>query len=186
MKKQKLVIFGILNFLISCKQSESKKATESENEKIVEIKTEEEKVESESTYVAEPYFENDSLTYALKSNLEKIALDPKFEISKKPIKNRHVDNLVDTIVIRTYKNTELTSYKAESEEWVYKAKIGDADFELNEFIKLGTKEYVIEKSLAKRINNDTLKIGNLEQTSVFNLIFESGILKLIEYDGYLD
>ncbi|RYH72152.1 hypothetical protein EVU94_13875 [Flavobacteriaceae bacterium 144Ye] len=186
MKKQTLILFGILNFLISCKQAESKKAPETENKKIAEIKTEEEKVESEWTYVAERYFENDSLTYALKSNLEKIAFDPKFEVSKKPIKNRHVDNLVDTIVTRTYKNTELTSYKAESEEWVYKAKIGDADFELNEFIKIGTKKYVVEKSLAKGINNDTLKIGNLEQTSVFNLMFESGILKSIEYDGYLD
>ncbi|WKB82928.1 hypothetical protein QYR09_07775 [Cellulophaga lytica] len=118
--------------------------------------------------------------------MEKIALDPKFEINRKPIKNRHVDNLVDTIVTKSYQSTELTSYKAESEEWVYKAKIGDADFELNDFIKVGTKKYVVEKSHAKRINNDILKIGNLEQTSVFNLIFESGILKSIEYDGYLD
>ena len=186
MKKYKLIIFGILNFLISCKQTESKKTTESENKKIAKTKTEEEKAELESTFVSEPYLENDSLTFTLKSNLEKIALDSKFEIYKKPIKNRHLDNLFDTIVTRTYKNTELTSYKAESKEWVYKAKIGDADFELNEFIKIGTKEYVLEKSLAKVINNDTLKIGNLEQTSVFNLIFESGILKSIEYDGYLD
>ena len=168
-------------------ENDAKPLSEPEKEtSSAKTKTEEEKAELESTFVSEPYFENDSLTFTLKSNLEKIALDSKFEIYKKPIKNRHLDNLFDTIVTRTYKNTELTSYKAESKEWVYKAKIGDADFELNEFIKIGTKEYVLEKSLAKVINNDTLKIGNLEQTSVFNLIFESGILKSIEYDGYLD
>lgn len=186
MKKQVLIIFGILTFLISCKQAEPKKTTESENKKIMEIKTEKEKVQPESIYVTELYFENDSLTSTLKSNLEKIALDLKFEITKKPIKNRHVDNLVDTIVTRNYKGTKLTSYKAENEEWVYKAKIEETDFELNEFIKVGIKKYIVEKSLAKEINKDTLKIGNLEQTSVFNLIFEFGILKSIEYDGYLD
>jgi hypothetical protein len=39
-----------------------------------------------------------------------------FRIDKKPIKNKQVYNLVDTIVTTTYKNTELNSYKAESEE----------------------------------------------------------------------
>jgi hypothetical protein len=118
--------------------------------------------------------------------LEKILLDPNFNVSKKPIKNSHVDKLIDTIVIRTFKNTELTSYKAENKEWVYKAIIGDADFELNDFIKVGIKEDVVEKSLATGIHNDTLKIGNLEKTSIFNLIFDSGILKSILYDGYVD
>ena len=155
---------------------------ESEVKDVVEI----EKETSESNSVAESYIENDSLLIMLKSELEKIALNEKFTIEKKPIQNRHVDNLVDTIITRTFENTKLTSYKATTEEWIYKAKIENSEFELNDFIKVGTKKYVVEKSLAKGIQNDTLKIGNLEQTSVFNLIFESGILKLIEYDGYVD
>ncbi|MEP3209731.1 MAG: hypothetical protein ABJN95_11100 [Maribacter sp.] len=154
-------------------------------EETVEIK-EEEKSHTESTSAYDPYFENDSLISVLKSNLEKIALDSKFKVSKKPIKNRHVDDLMDTIITRTFNSTELTSYKAESEEWVNRAKIGDVDFELSDFIKIGAKEYVVEKSLAKGIHNDTLKIGNLEQTAIFSLIFESGTLKSIEYNGYMD
>ena len=191
MKKQTLTIFGILIFFISCKQVESKKIKESETKEIEEIEEiketkKEEKSQTELISAVDLYFENDSITSSLKSNLEKIVLDPKFMISKKPIKNRHVDNLVDTIMTRSFKNTELTSYKAESEEWVYKAKIRDSDFELNDFIKIGTEEYIVEKSLSKGIHNDTLIIGNLEQTSIFNLIFESGILKSIEYEGYVD
>ena len=155
---------------------------ESEVKDVVEI----EKETSESNSVTESYIENDSLVIVLKSELEKIALNKKFTIEKKPIQNRHVDNLVDTIITRTFENTKLTSYKATTEEWIYKAKIENSEFELNDFIKVGTKKYVVEKSLAKGIQNDTLKIGNLEQTSVFNLIFESGILKLIEYEGYVD
>ena len=182
MTKQLLIIIGILISLNSCKQTESKKMDESEVKDVVEI----EKETSESNSVAESYIENDSLLIMLKSELEKIALNEKFTIEKKPIQNRHVDNLVDTIITRTFKNTKLTSYKATNEEWIYKAKIENSEFELNDFIKVGTKKYVVEKSLAKGIQNDTLKIGNLEQTSVFNLIFESGILKLIEYDGYVD
>ena len=94
--------------------------------------------------------------------------------------------ITPVIQLESYRAKLEISIKPESEEQIYKAKIGDTDFELNEFIKIGTKKYVVEKSLAKGINNDTLKIGNIEQTSVFNLIFESGILKSIEYDGYLD
>ena len=182
MTKQLLIIIGILISLNSCKQTESKKMDESEVKDVVEI----EKESSESNSVAESYIENDSLVIVLKSELKKIALNEKFTIEKKPIQNRHVDNLVDTIITRTFENTKLTSYKATTEEWIYKAKIENSEFELNDFIKVGKKKYVVEKSLAKGIQNDTLKIGNLEQTSVFNLIFESGILKLIEYDGYVD
>jgi len=177
-----ITIIGILISLNSCKQTEPKKIEESETKEITETKKE----TTESNSVEESYVENDSLVIALKSELEKIALSKKFTIEKKPIQNRHVDNLVDTIITRTFENTELTSYKTASEEWIYKAKIENSEFELNNFIKVGTKKYVVEKSLAKGIKNDTLTIGNLEQTSVFNLIFESGILKLIEYDGYVD
>ncbi|QTE21803.1 hypothetical protein [Polaribacter cellanae] len=155
---------------------------ESEVKDVVET----EKETSEPNSVAESYIENDSLVIVLKSELEKIALNKNFTIEKKPIQNRHVDNLVDTIITRTFENTKFTSYKATNEEWIYKAKIENSEFALNDFIKVGTKKYVVEKSLAKEIQNGILKIGNLEQTSVFNLIFKFGILKLIEYDGYVD
>jgi hypothetical protein len=182
MTKTLLIIIGILISLNSCKQTESKKMEGSGLEEIMETKNE----ATESISIEELYMENNSLVIALKSELEKVALNKKFAINKKPIQNRHVDNLIDTIVTRTYENTKLTSYKATSEEWIYEAEIKNSEFQLNDFIKVGTKKYVVEKSLAKVIQNDTLKIGNLEQTSVFKLIFESGLLKKIEYNGYVD
>ncbi|MGR7812107.1 hypothetical protein [Lacinutrix undariae] len=177
-----IIIIGILISLNSCKQTESKKMVESEVKEVVETKTE----TSKSNSVTELYIENDSLVIELMSELERIALNEKFAVEKKPIKNKHVENLVDTIITRTFENTKLTSYKALNKEWIYKAKIENPEFELNDFVKVGTKKYVVEKSLAEGIQNDTLKIGNLEQTSVFNLIFENGILKMITYEGYID
>ncbi len=182
MKKHLQIIIGILILLNSCKQSESEKADEPEVKETQLTKKE----RSESNSIKKSYIENDSLVIVLKSELEKIVLDEKFRIEKKPIQNRHVKNLIDTIVTRTFQSTKLTSYKAANKEWVCKAKIKNSEFKLNDFINVGTKKYVIEKSLAKGIQNDTLKIGNLEQTSVFNLIFESEILKQIEYDEYVD
>ena len=182
MTKQLLIIIGILILLNSCKQTEPKKMEESEVKEVVETKKE----TTESTSITESYIENDSLVIVLSSELEKIALNKKFAIETKPIKNRHVDNLMDTIVTRTYENTKLTSYKATSEEWVYKARIENSEFGLNDFIKVGTKKYVVEKSLAIGIQNDILKIGNLEQTSEYILRFESGNLKTIEFNGYAD
>jgi len=183
MTRQTLIILGVLIALVSCKLNESKKIKESATKKTQKIK---EKEKVEVTTVVDPYFENDSLVSTLELNLEKISQDSKFSISKKTIKNRHVDNLMDTIVTRTFKNTELISYKAESEEWVYKAKILDTDFVLIDFLKIGTKQDIVEKSLGKKVLDDTLKIKNQEEISMFSLIFESRILKSIKYDGYLD
>ena len=179
MKKQILITIGILILLNSCKQNESKKT---------EVKTTVEsiKVTPENPVVSDSFLVNDSLVFVLASKLEKVALNKKFVVLKKPIKNRHVENLIDTIVTRTFENTKLESYKVPSEEWIYKAIIENSDFELNDFIKVGTKKYVVEKSLAIRIHTDILKIGNIEQTNVFILKFESGNLKIIEFDGYLD
>jgi len=177
-----IILIGILISLNSCIQTEPKKIEESEVKEIVETKEE----KAELTSAADSYIENDSLVIVLKSELEKIALNKKFTIEKKPIQNRHVDNLMDTIVTRTYKNTKLTSYKATNEEWIYKAKIENSEFELNDFIKVGTKKYVVEKSLGIGIHTDILKIGNLEKTSEFILRFASGNLKTIEFEGYVD
>ncbi len=182
MTKQLLIIIGILILLNSCKQTESKITKESDVKEIVEA----EKETTELASVADSYIENDSLTALLISELEKITSNPKFTIEKEPTKNRHVDSLMDTIITRTFDKTKLESYKAASEEWVYNAKIENTDFELVDYIKVGIKKYVVEKSLTIGIPNDILIIGNLELTSQFILKFESGNLKTIEFEGYMD
>ena len=182
MKKQFLIIIGILFLLNSCKQTESKEIKESEEKQIVETKIE----TTELTSVADSYIDNDSLTEILLSELKNVALNSKFAIKKKPKQNRYADNLIDTIITRTFKKSNITSYKAVNKEILYNASIEDSDFELVDFIKVGTKKYVVEKSLATGIPTDILKIGNLEGTLEFSLKFELGILKKIEFEGYLD
>ncbi|CAL2107594.1 conserved hypothetical protein [Tenacibaculum sp. 190524A02b] len=184
MSKYDLILLIIVIALNSCKKIDSKKISKVDKEA---VKIEEYDFEVKQDSVYNSYLVNDSLTLVLYSNMEKILHKSKFKIVKEPIKNRHIDNLIDTIVTSKFKNSEIITYQGHSKKWVTKAKIRDSDFELNNFIIVGTKGYVIEKSLAKGIQTDTLKIGNLEQTSVFSLIFDkSGILKLIEYNGYVD
>ncbi|WP_405210557.1 hypothetical protein [Dokdonia sp. Asnod2-E02] len=91
---------------------------ESEVKDVVEI----EKETSESNSVAESYIENDSLVIVLKSELEKIALNEKFTIEKKPIQNRHVDNLVDTIITRLLKTQNLRLIKQQLKNGFIKLK----------------------------------------------------------------
>ena len=182
MVKQLLIIFGILFSLNSCEQNESRKIDDGRLKEVVKTKVQ----TSDYKPVKVSYIENDSLVFSLKSKLEKIVRNKIFAIQKKPIQNRHVDNLVDTIITRTFDKTKIMSYRATNEEWVYYAKIVNSEFELNDFLKIGTNKNILEKSLGQEILNDTVKIRNLEQTSVFNLIFQSKGLKLIKYNGYVD
>ncbi|WP_405250384.1 hypothetical protein [Dokdonia sp. Asnod3-C12] len=182
MIKQLLIIFGILFSLNSCEQNESRKIDDGRLKEVVKTKVQ----TSDYKPVKVSYIENDSLVFSLKSKLEKIVRNKIFAIQKKPIQNRHVDNLVDTIITRTFDKTKIMSYRATDEEWVYYAKIVNSEFELNDFIKIGSNKNVLDKLLRQEILNDTVEIRNLEQTSIFKLIFQSKRLQLIEYNGYVD
>jgi hypothetical protein len=178
-KHQLLLFFSLLTLLFCCKKSdEQKKETpQSNSEGNLSIK-----LPSDD----HPYIDDDSLATFLKSKLSKIALDSKFKIEKRLTDNRHVDNLKDTIITRTFENTVLTSYKGVDEEWIFEASIENKDFKLTDYIQVGSSKKVVEKSLGIVIPNDILTIGNLEQTSQFILKFESGYIKQIEYEGYFD
>lgn len=132
------------------------------------------------------YIENDSLTTHLFSELNKIILDSRFKIEKSQIDNRHVDNLKDTLITRSFGNTSIKSYKTVSEEFIIEASIENSDFKLNDFVVVGVRKEVVEKAVGKLIEAGVLKIGNLEQTSQFILIFDNGYLKKVEYEGYVD
>jgi hypothetical protein len=180
MKKYQLLFFlGLLTLLFCCKQSDEQ-TTEtpqpsSQDNLFIELPSDD-----------HPYIDDDSLATFLKSELSKIALDSKFKIEKRLTDNRHVDNLKDTIITRTFENTVLTSYKGVDKEWIFEASIENKDFKLNDYIQVGNSKKVVEKSLGIVIPKDILTIGNLEQTSQFILKFESGYIKRIEYEGYFD
>lgn len=179
MKKYIFFIFSVVILFYCCKQNDEQntKSTQPISKSTSSINV---------SSVEDLYIENDSLTTHLLSELNKIVLDSRFTIEKSLIENRHVDNLKDTIITRTYANTSIKSYKTVSEEWIIEASIENNDFKLNDFVAVGVGKKVVEKSFGITINTALLKIGNLEQTSQFILKFENGYLKKVEYEGYLD
>ncbi len=185
MKLNSYLLIGLLTLFISCKEREKVQMKVTEKKPMTELKGKTNKI-GEQKKVTVQYIENDSLLAKLISDLNRIALNQKFTSQKTPIKNRHVDDLTDTIITLTYDNTILELYKAESEKWIFNAKIKNAEFKLLDSINVYKSKSRIENIIGSELKSDSVKIGNLEQTSVFIFKFENGKLKVIEYQGYVD
>jgi len=142
------------------------------------------KIETEVTQ--EQYVENDTLLTKMESDLNELVKNSKFTIEKELVNNRHVDNLIDTIKTFKFDKINIKSYKAANEEWIFEAKILNSGFELTKSIKIGIDKKSFEKILKTKLNSDIVKVGNLEQTSVFIFKFENDSLKEIDYEGYVD
>lgn len=172
-----LINYSIILFvlLISCKQEVKVDSIVKEQEKnIAEIS------------VSEQYFENDTLLTKFESDLIRFSKNPKFKLEKELVENRHVDDQVDTIKIFHFGETNIKFYKAVSEEWIFEAKIMDSGLEFSESVKIKMKKNALEKILKTKLNSNIVKIGNLEQTSVFVFKFENNNLQEIIYEGYVD
>ena len=172
MKTHLLTIIGILILLVSCKQKETPK-TEMKNkvDKIV---------------VAEQYIENDSLVTQLKSDLYNIAFNPIFDgerISKSSTINKTMAHKNKTLV---FEQTKIHFYRKGFSEEIISAKIKNSQFKFLDSICIGTRIKKLENQIETELKTNLIKIGNLEQTSVFIFKFESGILNTIDYEAYLD
>ena len=185
MKRHLLTSIFVLILIVSCKQKETKKKESIYQKSTTELKTEPKKP-IEETVITEQYFENDSLLILLESDLDKLALNPKFDLKTKPKTNNHDETIIDTIKTLTFDKTKIYSYRATNWESIYAAKIENSDFKFLDSISIGTKKKTFENLLKTKFKTDLIKIGNLEQTSVFMFSFENGILKTINYEGYVD
>jgi hypothetical protein len=134
----------------------------------------------------EQYMDNDKLLIQLESELEKLALNPRFDLKTQPIINKHYETIIDTIKTLTYDETKIYLYKASDREILYAAKIENSEFKFLDSISIGTKKINFEKRIQKVLESNIIKIGNLEQTSVFIFKFENDKLKAIDYEGYVD
>jgi hypothetical protein len=177
MKKHLLYFTTILLLLISCKQKEIENSDSSKNLANKKIET---------TIVQGQYVENETLLAKMESDLYKLTKNPNFTIDKKLVNNRHVDNLIDTIKTYKFENINIESYKTASEEWICEAKILNSEFEISKSIKIGIDKKAFEKMLKTKVNSDIVKVGNLEQTSVFIFNFKNESLVEIVYEGYVD
>ena len=134
----------------------------------------------------EQYIENETILYKMESDLLELTKNPKFTIEKELVDNRHVDNLKDTVKTYRFDNISIQSYKTSNEEWICEAKILNSEFEFLKSIKIGIKKNTFEEVVKTKVNSDIIKIGNLEQTSVFVFKFKNNTLAEIIFEGYVD
>lgn len=165
-----------LLLLVSCKQKGNIESSEKSLDKGIES----------IVAIQDQYIENDTLLAQLEFDLAGFIENPKFTIEKELVNNRHVDNLIDTIKIFKFDKVNIKEYKAVSEEWIFEASILNSELEFSKSIKIGINKKILEKILKTKFNSDMVKVGNLEQTSVFIFKFEKNILKEIYYEGYVD
>ncbi|MDP5198829.1 hypothetical protein [Flavobacterium sp. DG2-3] len=176
MAKHLRILILIFLALTSCKQKEissniPKTTSKSENDvKIVE----------------EKYIQDDSLAAKFFYELNEFKKDSRFIIQKELIKNRHVDNVIDTVINFEFDKIKISSYKTQTEEFIFEANIKNPEFQFSKNIKIGIKKKDFENSLNTKINSNVIKVGDLEQTSVFVFNFKKDILTEIVYEGYLD
>lgn len=183
MKKALLFIIGTSILFISCKE----KITKSEKETNTEIKPETNTIKIEQSNEDENYIVLDSVTNSWISSLENISKkDKRFKIKLETSKNDHDSRVIDTIRTMTFDKTEIITYSTDSYYGIWTADINNAEFPLWKYIRVGMKQYELEKTLAKGMDHDTIKIGNLEKTSIFEFYFKKGILERIKFDGYID
>jgi hypothetical protein len=158
--------------MVSCKQKGTPK-TETENT-INEI------------VISEQYIENDRVFTHLKSDLYTISFNPIFdgeEISKPNSNNKTIVHINKTLV---FKQTKIHFYREGFSEEIVSANIKNSQFKLLDSIGIGTKKETLVNQIKTELKNDLIKIGNLEQTSVFIFKFKDGILKEINYEVYRD
>ncbi len=185
MKRHLLTSIFVLILIVSCKQKETKKAKSLEQKPTTELKAEPKKP-IDKIAIPEQYFENDSLRNLLESELDKLAINPKFDLKTEPRANTHDKTITDTIKTRTFEKNKIFSYKYQEREWIYSAKIRSSEFKFLDSVKIGIKKQTLENILKSELESDLIKIGDLENTSVFIFEFENDTLKTIDYQGYVD
>ena len=180
MEKNFLTTILILTCIISCNQKKTNNKIET-NESTIESK-----IKIEENQVSEQYFENDSLRNLLISDLDRIALTHQFELKTESIPNTHNKAIIDTIKTQTFEKNKILSYLSIRKEWVYCAEIRSSEFILLGSIRIGTEKQNLEKILKTQLKSDLVKIGDLEDNSVFSFIYKENKLTEINYRGYLD
>ncbi|MFN2260470.1 MAG: hypothetical protein ABR595_00195 [Psychroflexus sp.] len=184
--RHSIALMVILFLLNSCKYEESKKEKNKEIETITKSTSKSEIAIEEPVKVEEQYIINDSLLVLFSSNLNEIALNPKFNLKAEPTKNKHTEKVIDTIKTLTYDKTEIISYQSTEWESIYKAKIQNPEFEFYDDIKTGISKDNFQKKIGIELESNLIKIGVLEQTSYFIFRFKDDVLKEIGYNGYVD
>ena len=186
MKKQLIFFIGISICFISCNSSlKEKKAETKITEPIVEEKSE--KITEERKKENYQFVQNDSMVHLWQSELKSLTKNfEDFKIKTSLKQNNHNENKTDTIKTLTYGKSVIEVYTTDGFYAVRSAEIMNSELPIWSYVKVGMKKYQLEKTLAHRLKSDTIKLGNLEQTSVFEFYFNDGELDQVKFQGYVD
>lgn len=173
---------SVIASIISCKEKAETPSspTPIKVEKVVEKIIEEE--------LEIPYYQKDSIIYNWNSILKDFSRNYKgFTTEEIVSKNDHDDRVNDTIKKLQFGKSEIITVS--TGDYFYgigSASIQDTDFVLDHSIAIGIKKKQLEDYIKSSIKRDTIRIGNLEQTSIFEFQFSDDTLRSIIYEGYID
>ncbi|MDH7911550.1 hypothetical protein [Winogradskyella sp. SYSU M77433] len=172
--------------ITSCYQAEKKERTQlKKNEPIIqEIIVESSEFEEKES---PQFIENDSIIHLWESELKSLTKEySNFVVKTELIENDHDNTQIDTIRTLTFDKSKIVVYSTTGFYAVWTADIKNSELPIWNYVKVGMKKHQLEKTLATRLKSDTIKFGNLEQTSLFEFYFSNEELKQVKFEGYID
>ena len=179
--KKAIYLIGVLFLIQSCQNEKNKDAID--NRVQMSKNLEESNVDSVLKY---QYIENDSLTRSWITELTRVSKnDNRFKVENELRSNRHWDYM-DTIKTLTFDRSRLTTISTKGYYGLWTAEINSSEIPLGDNIKVGMTKQQLEKFIGTKILSDSLEIGNLERTTVFEFNFEKNKLDRISVVGFED
>jgi hypothetical protein len=132
------------------------------------------------------YIVNDELTTIWIDELEGNITNQELIALKEPVKNRHLVNIVDTLIHLSKNNSQILIYKTYNKIILNSALIKDKSIGIGNYLKIGiTKSQFLKKTGIEMLSNK-VRIGYLEGLQYFEFNFENKVLVSIKYFGNID
>ncbi|MES2241125.1 MAG: hypothetical protein V4497_12790 [Bacteroidota bacterium] len=178
---------SFLLFLTACKNHNVEDNKKIQDTAISQFSKANDNIETKDEYNINENIVEELLGFPAGSeNIDRVKL-PGFELTKSSRINTHNNSVTDTIYTYQNKASNFTFYKASDRYILCDFSISENNVALQNEIKIGISKSEILKKLKLNIQQtDTIKIGDLEQNSVVNLIFKNEKLSSIKYKGYVD
>lgn len=180
--KKLFLLIGLFSILFACRNRREEGVTNSEAGIVEKNKVK----KNEDGLRINQYIQNDSLTQSWITELTKISKNKnKFQIENELRPNRHWDYM-DTVKTITFDKSRMTVVSNKGFYGLWTAEICNREIPLTNNIKIGIEKGDLEKIVGIKILNDTVELGNLERTSIFEFNFDNQKLKRIYVIGYED
>jgi hypothetical protein len=109
-----------------------------------------------------------------------------FAITKKPVRNKYNNSIVDTIYTFSKGKTKIEIYHSREKDLLQSAYIDTDKVPFKYNMKVGNTKADIAKLLKAKITKDKVQVGDLEHGEVYTFSFAKNRLNSIYYCGYLE